>query len=109
MHLLLHVIGAQVDSGYKEYFPIGVFFVVLGFHIFFFIQRVLGPLLQPAGTAAAAVGAPGGGCCATAVPAHLNKASRFSLLLHFSEFGYRASLGYRHSSRSNLSEFGYRA
>lgn len=69
MHLLLHVIGAQADSGYNQYFPIGVFFIVLGFHIFFFIQRVLGPLLQPSGVVPGAAG----GCCATAVPANLNK------------------------------------
>ena len=67
MHLLLHVIGAQADSSYTAYFPIGVFFVVLGFMLFFFIQRVLGPLLTPAGAA------PGGSCCAAAVPSQVNR------------------------------------
>ena len=62
MHLLLHVIGAQADSSYTAYFPIGVFFVVLGFMLFLFIQRVLGPLLTPAGAASE------GSCCAAAVP-----------------------------------------
>ena len=65
MHLLLHVIGAQADSSYTAYFPIGVFFIVLGFMLFFFIQRVLGPLLTPAGAA------PGGSCCAAAVPSQV--------------------------------------
>lgn len=69
MHLLLHVLGAQADSSYTDYFPIGTFFIVLAFHIFFFLQRVLGPLLTP--TSAVATG--GGSCCASAVPAILNK------------------------------------
>jgi hypothetical protein len=73
MHLLLHVIGAQSDSNYTAYFPIGVFFVVLGFHIFFFIQRVLGPLLTPTSAVATTGEAPRGSCCASAVPASLNK------------------------------------
>ena len=70
MHLLLHVIGAQADSSYTAYFPIGVFFVVLGFMLFFFIQRVLGPLLTPAGAA------PGGSCCAVAVPSQVSRPLR---------------------------------
>ena len=67
MHLLLHVIGAQADSSYTAYFPIGVFFIVLGFMLFFFIQRVLGPLLTPAGAA------PRGSCCAAAVPSQVDR------------------------------------
>lgn len=66
MHLLLHVIGAQADSNYTAYFPIGVFFVVLGFMLFFFIQQVLGPLLTPAGAQQ------GGSCCASAMPAQVD-------------------------------------
>lgn len=75
MHLLLHVIGAQADSTYRAYFPVGMFFVVLAFHVFFFLQRVLGPLLTPSSAVATAGGAPGGSCCASAVPisATLNK------------------------------------
>ncbi len=75
MHLLLHVIGAQADSDYMAYFPIGMFFVVLAFHVFFFLQRVVGPLLTPSSAVATAGGAPGGSCCASAVPmpANLNK------------------------------------
>ncbi|CAL8469723.1 g9265 [Coccomyxa elongata] len=75
MHLLLHVIGAQADSNYTAYFPIGMFFVVLAFHVFFFLQRVVGPLLAPSSAVATAGGAPGGSCCASAVPipANLNK------------------------------------
>ena len=70
MHLLLHVIGAQADSSYTAYFPIGVFFIVLGFMLFFFIQRVLGPLLTPAGAAL------GGSCCAAAVPSQVSRPLR---------------------------------
>jgi hypothetical protein len=73
MHLLLHVLGAQQDSGYDAYFPVGIFFVVLAFHVFFFLQRVLGPLLTPGSAAATAAGGAGGSCCAAAVPASLNK------------------------------------
>ena len=75
MHLLLHVIGSQADSTYSAYFPIGMFFIVLSFHIFFFIQRVVGPLLTPASAVATPGGTRGGSCCASAVPvpANLNK------------------------------------
>ena len=61
MHLFGHVTDAQADSGYTAYFPIGVFFITLGFMVFLFLQRVLSPLLTPAG-------AQGTSCCAAAVP-----------------------------------------
>lgn len=61
MHLFGHVTHAQSDSGYTAYFPIGVFFITLGFMVILFLQRVLGPLLTPAG-------AEGASCCAAAVP-----------------------------------------
>ena len=67
MHLFGHVTEAQADSGYTAYFPIGVFLITLGFYLFFFIQRVLGPLLAPQ-VAGQAAGAGGASCCAAAVP-----------------------------------------
>jgi hypothetical protein len=67
MHLFGHVTDAQADSGYTAYFPLGVFLITLGFYIFVFIQRVLGPLLAPSSQAG------GGSCCAAAVPASFGK------------------------------------
>lgn len=61
MHLFGHVTDAQANSGYTAYFPIGVFFITLGFMVFLFLQRVLSPLLTPAG-------AEGASCCAAARP-----------------------------------------